>query len=306
MDALLAKFEGLYSAGVGTAAGMAMGTFALVASIDFIWKVLKTLLAEENQIVLLIRSCVKYGMISALITNYASWSDLFLQSLMMAGAAIGGGSISGGDLKLPGTVFAKGLANLQPVLNALKDNITNIVALPLSLMYIVIYVMGIICYGFIAAQIFLTWVEWYIIGACAVIFLPFLANDNTKFMGEKAIGAVVAAGVKLMVMGVVASGVLEAINTMPMATDVRNSEAWVNIGTMFILAYLSWTAPGMAAGLLAGTPSLGGSEAISTAKNAGGNAGAAAGMAKTGIQKVGGTIMNAYRAATTPKPTSPK
>lgn len=136
MDALLAKFEGLYSAGVGTAAGMAMGTFSLVASIDFIWKVLKTLLAEENQIVLLIRSAVKYGMISALITNYASWSDLFLQSLMMAGSAIGGGGVSGGDLKLPGTVFEKGLSNLQPVLTAMKNNLGSISGLPLSLMYI--------------------------------------------------------------------------------------------------------------------------------------------------------------------------
>ena len=59
-----------------------------------------------------------------------------------------------------------------------------------------------------------------------------------------------------MVMGVVLSGVLEAINTLPLATDPTNSQCWINIGTMGILAWLSWQAPGMAAGLLAGSPSL--------------------------------------------------
>lgn len=256
MDAMLAKFESLYSSGVGAAVGMAITTFSLVAAIDFVWKVLKTLLSEENQIALLIRCAVKYGMISALITNYESWSAAFLDSLMAAGTAIGGGSFSGGDLKLPGTVFEKGLTNLKPILDAMVKNLGSISSIPMALMNLVVYILGMICYGIIAAQIFICWVEWYIIGACAVIFIAFLPNDNTKFMGEKAIGAVVATGVKLMVMGVVLSGVLEAINTLPLVADPTNSQCWVNIGTMGILAYLSWQAPGMAAGLLAGSPSL--------------------------------------------------
>ena len=297
MDALLSRFESLYSAGVSAAVGMAMGTFALVAAIDFVWRVLKTLLAEENQIVLLIRCCVKYGMIAALIANYASWSDLFLQSLMAAGAAIGGGGVAGGDLKSPGTVFLKGMLNLKPILDAMILNLGGISSIPLALMNLITYVLGLICYGVIAAQIFITWVEWYIIGACAVIFLPFLANDNTKFMGEKAIGAVVATGVKLMVMGIVLAGVLEAINSLPLVADPTNSQCWVNIGTMGILAYLSWQAPGMAAGLLAGSPSL----STDNVKSAGGSA-AGAFQGRSGGGRTPGpgptTIPSAYKAAT--------
>ena len=148
---------------------------------------------------------------------------------------------------------------------------------------IITYVLGMICYGVIAAQIFITWVEWYVIGACAVIFIAFLPNDSTKFMGEKAIGAVVATGVKLMVMGVVLSGVLEAINTLPLATDPTNSQCWINIGTMGILAWLSWQAPGMAAGLLAGSPSL-------SADNAKGPGAAAANAFGGGHPGSGGRI----------------
>lgn len=307
MDALLAKFESMYSSGVGAAVGMAISTFSLIAAIDFIWKVLKTLLTEENQIILLIRCCVKYGMIAALITNYESWSALFLDSLMTAGAAIGGGSVSGGDLKMPGTVFTKGLENLKPILDAMVKNLGSISSIPMALINIITYVLGMICYGIIAAQIFITWVEWYIIGACAVIFIAFLANDNTKFMGEKAIGAVVATGVKLMVMGVVLSGVLEAINTLPLTTDPTNSQCWLNIGTMGILAWLSWQAPGMAAGLLAGSPSLSADNVKSagaSAANAFGGSGHPGGGGRTpGPAK--GEIPQTYKAATNLSP-SPK
>ena len=59
MDSLMATFEGIFKNGVSVAVGMAMGTFALIAAIDFIWKVLTTLLSEENQIALLVRCSVK-------------------------------------------------------------------------------------------------------------------------------------------------------------------------------------------------------------------------------------------------------
>ena len=296
MDALMSTFEGIFNNGVSAAVGMAMGTFALIAAIDFIWKVLTTLLSEENQIALLVRCSVKYGMIVALIKNYASWSQLFQQSLMQVGAAVGGGGASAAEMKLPGTLFAKGMTNLQPILDAafnFKVSLASLDGIGVMIMQLLIYVAGLLCYLIIAAQMFLCWMEWYIIGACAVIFLPFLANSNTKFMGEKAIGAVVATAVKLMVLGVVMSAILPALSDLKIVTDPKNKELWVAFGTMLLMALLSWLAPGMAAGLLAGSPSIGGSETASTAKNTGRNAASAAGAANSGAAA-------AIKAATSP------
>lgn len=301
MDALMSTFEGIFNSGVSAAVGMAMGTFALVASIDFIWKVLTTLLSEENQIALLIRCSVKYGMIMALITNYASWSQLFQQSLMNVGAAIGGGSASAAEMKLPGTLFAKGMANLQPILDAafnFKVSLTSLDGFGVMIMQLLIYIAGLLCYLIIAAQMFLCWMEWYIIGACAVIFLPFLANSNTKFMGEKAIGAVVATAVKLMVLGVVLSAILPALNNLKIVTDPKNKELWVAFGTMLLMALLSWMAPGMAAGLLAGSPSIGGSETATTAKNTGRNAAAGGSTAISGGKAAASGLKSIVNAAT--------
>lgn len=271
LTTILGQFQGMYYSGAATAAGMAMGTFAIIASIDFIWKVLKTLMAEENQITLLIQCSIKYGMISALITNYVGWVGLFLESLVNAGLAIGGGGISTGAMTNPSYIIDIGMTNAQPILDKViaTASLTNI---PTSLVLLIAYLGTIVCYFIIACQVFITVLEWYIVGACAVLFFPFLANDNTKFMGEKAIGAIVAAGVKMMVMGVVMSAVMPILSSLAFPADPKNATLFTAIGTALSLAFLSWQAPGMAAGLLAGSPSLGGSEAISTAKNTGSNA----------------------------------
>ena len=292
----MATFEGIFSNGVSVAVGMAMGTFALIAAIDFIWKVLTTLLSEENQIALLVRCSVKYGMISALIKNYAEWSKLFQDSLMDVGAAVGGGAVSAAEMKLPGTLFLKGMDNLKPILQTAFDSKISLTSLDgffIGIMLLIIYLLGLLCYLVIAAQMFLCWMEWYIIGACAVVFLPFLANNNTKFMGEKAIGAVVATAVKLMVLSVVLSAIVPVLTSLVIPPDPKNQQLWVAIGTMILMSLLAWLAPGMASGLLAGSPSIGGSESITTAKNAGGNAKSAGGATKSGAMAV-------YKAATSP------
>lgn len=301
MDSLMATFEGIFNDGASKAAAMAMGTFALVAAIDFIWKVITTLLSEENQIALLVRCSIKYGMIVALIKNYVPWSKAFQDSLISVGLAVGGGGMSVAEMKLPGTVFLKGLDNLYPIVEAvlkMKVSIMSLDGLWLAAMLFIVYIAGLICYLVIATQLFLCWMEWYVIGACAVIFLPFLANSNTKFMGEKAIGAVVATSVKLMVLCVVMSAVAPELAKLKVGTDPTNKELWVGAATMVLLALLSWMAPGMAAGLLAGSPTIGGSETVTTAKNTGSNAVAGGRAAVAGGKAAAGGLKSIYQAAT--------
>lgn len=255
MNDILASFAGMYGGGAGAAAGMAMSTFAIIAAIDFIWKVLKTLMSEENQITLLVQCSIKYGMISALIMNYIAWSRLFLQSLMDAGLAVGGGGIGSGALTNPDYIWQTGAINAQPLLEVVKGT-ASLGAIPVALMCLVMYVILMACYLLIACQVFITWLEWYIIGGCAVIFFPFLANDNTKFMGEKAIGAIVAQGVKLMVLGVVLSAIMPVLGSLALPAKADVSQCILPLGKIAAMAFLAWHAPGVAAGLLAGSPSL--------------------------------------------------
>jgi type IV secretion system protein TrbL len=51
-----------------------------------------------------------------------------------------------------------------------------------------------------AIQVFLSVLEYYLITAVAGILVPLGLLPQTKFLAEKAIGAVVSPGIKLMVL----------------------------------------------------------------------------------------------------------
>ena len=62
-----------------------------------------------------------------------------------------------------------------------------------------------LCYFLIGIQIFITYLEFYVIATLALILLPFGVNRRTAFLGEKAIGAVLSFGIKLMVLAFIAA-----------------------------------------------------------------------------------------------------
>ena len=174
---------------------------------------------------------------------------------MDAGMAVGGGGISSGALTNPDYIWQTGAINAQPLMEVVKGT-ASLGAIPVALMCLLMYLILMACYLLIAAQVFITWLEWYIIGGCAVIFFPFLANDNTKFMGEKAIGAIVAQGVKLMVLGVVLSAIMPVLGSLALPAKADVAQCILPLGKILAMAFLAWHAPGVASGLLAGSPSL--------------------------------------------------
>jgi type IV secretion system protein TrbL len=109
-----------------------------------------------------------------------------------------------------------------------------------------------------AIQAFLAVLEYYLITAVAGVLVPWALLPQTKFLAEKAIGAVVSAGIKLMVLAfiiAVTNPVLASIHFS--GPEIKLNELWSVLLTTGAIAFLSWHAPSLAAGLLAGSPSLG-------------------------------------------------
>ena len=138
-----------------------------------------------------------------------------------------------------------------------------------------------------AIQAFLSVLEYYLIIAVAGVLVPWGLLPQTKFLAEKAIGAVVAAGIKLMVLAfiiAVASPVLATIHFS--GPEIKLNELWSVILTTGAIAFLAWHAPSLAAGLLAGSPSLGASAVSQNLSSAA--------MLTAGVA---GTMVSATRAA---------
>jgi type IV secretion system protein TrbL len=114
------------------------------------------------------------------------------------------------------------------------------------------------CFFIMAINVFLAVLEYYVFAALAGIFLPFGLLEPTKFLAEKAIGAVVSASVKLMVLALVTAVIDPVLSSIHFAgPEITFNELWSVFLTVCALMFLCWKAPSLAASLLGGSPHLG-------------------------------------------------
>ncbi len=198
-----------------------------------------------------------------LTTSFPVVAKAFVDSLIRAGLMAGGRPGFYQLLLDPSRIASYGLDATETLSKALDDVGFDIVdALIFGLSYIAIMLAFLV----VAVQVFLAVLEYYLMLAIVGILLPFGILPQTKFLAEKAIGAIVACGIKLMVLAfilAVADPVLAQIRfTSP---EIKLNELWSILLTSGGIALLTWKAPGFAAGLLAGSPSLGAAEVAQNA-----------------------------------------
>ena len=113
-----------------------------------------------------------------------------------------------------------------------------------------------------AIQLFVVFLEFYVISALAIILVPFGANSYTKFLYDKVVPSIVGSAVKLMFMAFIMSVSIPLLYerkfdlmvylaenpNMPLTSE-QTAES---LGVSMALAFLCWQAPTMAAGLMNG------------------------------------------------------
>ena len=210
------------------------------------------------------------------VFNFPALSLAFFNSLIQIGFSAGGldpNVNATQDLLLdPSQIAGLGLTASAP----LADSIANVGwnfadALVMGIAYLVIM----ICFLIFAIQVFLCQIEYYLAAAIIGVFLPFALMSPTRFMAEKALGAIFAISVKVGVISFLISVSNPIINNVattafrdaagvPLA-NIEWNDLWVVLLISLTMAYMAWQIPGMVAGLLTGTPSLSFGSAISGA-----------------------------------------
>lgn len=172
-----------------------------------------------------------------------------------------------------------------------------------------------ICIVITALQLVITRLEFWTIAMIIVPLIPFGAYTHTRFLFEKAIGAVFNLGIKMgivsficIVAGPLIGGMVNQLDSSWTASAMGSNFVLllqIFVGTL-LLAVLSWKVPSLAAGLLNGQPSLSSGDMLAPAKAAAstvnttarvaGAASQAHSMSKatgaTGLEKYGGSLKN--------------
>jgi type IV secretion system protein TrbL len=297
LTTLLNAFLTVFSAGPGHLAPAAARLLFLMAGIELtlagIWWVLK----GENVLVGLLQKTLLLCLFAFFVANWPTLINTVLDGFVWAGFTAGGSSPAAGAalIKDPSSVIAQAFVVTQPIENEVSSlswySIGSLILLGWS------YIFTILAFFMLAIQVFITYLEFYLVAALSLILVPFGVFKHTAFIAERAFGSVVSFGVKLMVLSFIiaaASPVLSAI-ILPAVPTLQ--QAYMVMLAAMAIAFLSWHAPGIAAGMISGGPSLtaGSAAGFVASSTLGALAGAAA--ASTVARTTAAGTLNATKAA---------
>lgn len=132
-------------------------------------------------------------------------------------------------------------------------------AIPGRIIKILLALAIFIAFAFIALNVLLCFVEFYLTTTLAIILLPFGVNSHTSFISQKALGATVNFGVKLMIMIFLLGLMTKMIGGMKVIANDDYGALFETVLQACMYAFLIWKLPSLISGMLSGTPSMGAS-----------------------------------------------
>lgn len=280
-------------AGNGSIYGYAKSLFGYLIALDFVTVVLMNLLSfggGQNFISMTITKIMAYGFWLWIIQNWGYLCNVVVNSLTTAATSFG--SLPSDILMHPSQLIDVGFEKVVPFFEYLTQDTswTNILARPF------VWLMTAFCgfaiwlaFAFIAFQVFITYIEFYICSALMLLFMPFATNKYTERFAQNCIGGVFSHGVKLMFLGAIISISGPMINSLN--ANFTGTPTWDHLFSCLLapwaIAFLCWQAPSMAAGFMSAGPAL---SAATMAGNAVGSASMGMAGLRTGMAIGAGTV----------------
>jgi type IV secretion system protein TrbL len=282
----------------------------LVSAIELTLAGLWWALKGENILVGLLQKTLLIGLFAFFVLNWPTFLNAVLNGFVWVGFRAGGSSPAAGIvlIKDPSSIVDQAMTVTLPISDKLSSlSWTSIGSL---ILYGWAYIFTILAFFFLALQVFVTYLEFYIVAALTLVLVPFGVFKHTAFIAERALGTVISFGVKLMVLSFIIAAAGPVLSSITVAANPTLTQAYSVLLAAMAIAYLAWHAPAIAGGMISGGPSLttgsaagfvaattlgalGGAAATSMAVRAGAAAGmsatrAAAGAA--GTMRAGGAL----------------
>lgn len=255
----------------------AIRLFWLLASIQFIWTFMPLVMkqADFGEIVgELLRFVLVIGFFLAVMKYSVEWSTAIVDSFRDAAASASGlgRALEPGDMLAVALDFGRTMVEGISVFSPAK-----------GLLIAVCAILVLACFAFIAAFMFVTLVESYVIINASVLFFGFGGSQWTRDFAIAPMRFTVAIGAKLFVLTLIVGLIVQSAKQWLAAYTNDEASLMTMVGLALVCCYLTKTIPDLTGGMISGT-SMGGGSAIGGMAVAGaaGAAAAAATIATAG------------------------
>lgn len=249
----------------------AIRLFWLLTSIQFIWTFMPLVMkqADFGEIVgELLRFVLVVGFFLAVMKYSVEWSSAIVDSFRDAAASASGleRALEPGDMLAVALDFGRTMVKGISVFSPAK-----------GLLIAVCAILVLACFAFIAAFMFVTLVESYVIINASVLFFGFSGSQWTRDFAIAPMRFTVAIGAKLFVLTLIVGLIVQSAKQWLAAYTNDEASLMTMVGLASVCCYLTKTIPDLIGGMISGT-SMGGGSAIG-GMAAAGAAGAAAAIA---------------------------
>lgn len=249
----------------------AIRLFWLLVSIQFVWTFIPLVMkqADFGEIVgELLRFVLVVGFFLAVMKYSVEWSSAIVDSFREAAASASGlgRALEPGDMLAVALDFGRTMVKGISVFSPAK-----------GLLIAVCAILVLACFAFIAAFMFVTLVESYVIINASVLFFGFGGSQWTRDFAIAPLRFTVAIGAKLFVLTLIVSLIVQSAKQWLAAYANDEASLMTMVGLALVCCYLTKTIPDLIGGMISGT-SMGGGSAIG-GMAAAGAAGAAAAIA---------------------------
>ena len=268
LTTVLDLFLDVFRMGQRGVALQAGGLLTTLATMELLLASFGWILTGRDALVGIIRRLLTIGFFIFVVQNYDSLLHTIIEGFIQTGKTAASPAASSINfVRDPSTIVDAGYVVVMPIFEHLKsysgmDVVTHLHDIVITGLCAIGLVFA---YFIIAIQVFVTYLEFAIVSTLGLILVPFGVFKHTAFMAEKVFGAIISFGVKLMVLGLLVSVTVPVLQTYTVPPDASWKQLFDLCLICFAVAALAWHAPGVAAGLLAGGPSLTAGTAAGTA-----------------------------------------
>src|SRR6266581_4364002 len=250
---------------------------------------------DEDIIARLVKKTLFVGVFAYLIGNWNNLARIVFESFAGLGLKASGTALSSADFLRPGRIAQVGVDAGRPILDSISglmgyvsffENFVQIAVLLLA------WVIVLLAFFILAIQLFVTLIEFKLTTLAGFVLIPFGLFGKTAFLAERVLGNVVSSGVKVLVLAVIVgigTGIFGEFRVPP-GTEPSLDAALATMLASLALLGLGIFGPGIATGLVSGSPQLGAGAAAGTALGA-------AGLAVAGGAALAGGVGLAARGA---------
>jgi len=255
------SFAEVLTSGFGRMLPIALSLLGKLAVLELILVATWAWWSDDNVVAALLVKLLWITAFVFLVTQWPKLTRIVMSSFITAGLRAGGGALTVDDMSNPSKLASFGLEVTAVLWQRLSNQsgFKAVMSLPMLFVDGWVAILIVLAYFVLAIQVFICHIEFYIVAVLAMVLVPFGVFRHTSFIGEKGIGTVVAFGIKMMVLAALLNSMQPVMETIRLksATGLFHvNESLSLLMASWALALLAWHAPSVAAGMIAGAPSL--------------------------------------------------